>query len=39
MNGRKTIEPTEIIRSSAGGSEKICKIVLFIDHIVAIREA
>ena len=39
MKDHTTIEATEIIRSSAGGSEKRGKIVLFTDHIVAIREA
>ena len=38
MNGRKTIEVTEIIRGSHGEPEKHGKIVLFTDHIVAIRE-
>jgi hypothetical protein len=38
INGRKTIEVTEIIRGSHGEREKRGKIVLFIDHIVAIRE-
>jgi hypothetical protein len=36
---RRTIETSEIIRASAGGSEKRGKIVLFTDHIVAMREA
>jgi len=39
MNGHKTIEATEIIRGSHGEPEKRGKIVLFTDHIVAIREA
>jgi hypothetical protein len=39
MNGRKTIEATEIIRGSHGEPEKRGKIALFTDHIVAIREA
>jgi len=39
IKGRETIEATEIIRSSAGGNEKRGRIVLFTDHIVAIREA
>jgi hypothetical protein len=39
MNERKTIEVIEIIRSSHGESEKRGKIVLFTDHIFAIREA
>jgi hypothetical protein len=38
MKDSKTIEATEIIRSIAIGSEKHGKIVLFTDHIVAIRE-
>jgi hypothetical protein len=39
MNGRKMIEATEIIRGSHGEPEKRGKIVLFTDHIVAIRGA
>jgi hypothetical protein len=39
VNGRKTIDATEIIRSSHGEPEKRGRIVLFTDHIVAIREA
>jgi hypothetical protein len=39
IKDRQTIEATEIIRTSAGGSDKRGKIVLFADHIVAIREA
>jgi hypothetical protein len=39
IKGSNTLNAAEIIRSSAGGSEKRAKIVLFIDHIVAIREA
>jgi hypothetical protein len=32
-------QSTEIIRSTAGGSDKRGNIVLFIDHVVAIPEA
>ena len=39
MKDRKTIEATEIIRGSHGEREKLGKIVIFTDHIVAIREA
>jgi hypothetical protein len=39
MNGRRTSEVTEIIRSSHGESEKRGNIVLFTDHIIAIRAA
>jgi hypothetical protein len=38
IKDRQIVEATEIIRSSAGGSEKRGMIVLFTDHIVAIRE-
>ena len=38
MEGRRTIDATEIVRGSPAASEKQSKIVLFTDHIVAIRE-
>jgi hypothetical protein len=38
MQGRPTIDATEIIRGSPTASEKRGKIVIFTAHIVAIRE-
>jgi hypothetical protein len=38
MKDHTTIEATEIIRGSHGEPEKRGKIVLFTDHIVAIRD-
>jgi hypothetical protein len=39
MVGRRPIDATEIVRGAHGEPEKRGKIVLFADHIVAIREA